>query len=56
MRLRQAEDAFVNDLFSAAPNPGAPLIDAHFLRSYMDANRAKMISHQKTYLTSGQEL
>jgi N-formylglutamate amidohydrolase len=41
MRLRRAEDAFVNDLFSEAPNHGASLIDALFPRSYMDTNRAE---------------
>jgi N-formylglutamate deformylase len=41
MRLRRAEDAFVNDLFSEAPNFGAPLIDALFPRSYIDTNRAE---------------
>jgi N-formylglutamate deformylase len=41
MRLRRAEDAFVNDLFSEAPNLGAPLIEALFPRSYMDTNRAE---------------
>ena len=41
MQLRRAEDAFVNDLFSEAPNLGAPLIDALFPRSYMDTNRAE---------------
>jgi N-formylglutamate deformylase len=41
MRLRQAEDAFVNDLFSEAPNLGAPLIDAVFPRTYIDTNRAE---------------
>jgi N-formylglutamate deformylase len=41
MQLRRAEDAFVNDLFSEAPNLGAPLIDALFPRSYIDTNRAE---------------
>jgi len=39
MRLRRAEDAFVEDLFGEAPNLGAPLIDAKFPRSYLDTNR-----------------
>jgi N-formylglutamate amidohydrolase len=41
MRLRRAEDAFVNDLFSEAPNLGTSLIDALFPRSYIDTNRAE---------------
>ncbi len=39
MRLRRAEDAFVNELFDAAPGFGAALIDAKFPRSYLDPNR-----------------
>ncbi len=39
MRLRRAEDAFVEDLFGDAPNLGSPLIDAKFPRSYLDPNR-----------------
>src|SRR5262245_66302745 len=37
--LRRAEDAFVDELFSAAPALGMPLIAARFPRSYVDANR-----------------
>ncbi len=37
--LRRAEDAFVNELFDAAPTLGMPLLAARFPRSYVDANR-----------------
>src|SRR5260370_36189724 len=37
--LRRAEDAFVDELFGAAPQLGMPLIAARFPRSYVDANR-----------------
>lgn len=37
--LRQSEDAFVDELFSAAPKLGAPLLCAHFPRVYVDPNR-----------------
>ncbi len=35
--LRQTEDSFVDELFAQAP---APLLRAHFARSYIDPNRA----------------
>jgi N-formylglutamate deformylase len=38
--LRRAEDAFVDELFGAAPDYGATLIAAIFPRSYLDVNRA----------------
>ena len=37
--LRCAEDAFVDELFGAAPRHGAPLIAAQFPRIYIDPNR-----------------
>ncbi len=37
--LRRAEDAFVDELFAAAPSLGIPLVTARFPRSYVDANR-----------------
>jgi N-formylglutamate amidohydrolase len=37
--LRRAEDAFVDELFGAAPLLGMPLLAARFPRSYVDANR-----------------
>ena len=38
--LRRAEDAYVDELYEAAPAHGATLIGALFPRSYIDANRA----------------
>src|SRR4051812_12209641 len=38
--LRRAEDAYVDQLYEAAPDHGATLIAALFPRSYIDANRA----------------
>src|SRR4051812_4469606 len=38
--LRRAEDAYVDQLYDAAPAHGATLIAALFPRSYIDANRA----------------
>jgi N-formylglutamate deformylase len=37
--LRTGEDAFVDELFGAAPSKGAVLIHALFPRSFIDANR-----------------
>lgn len=39
--LRRMEDAFVDRLFSAAPEKGASLLAAEFPRSYIDPNRAQ---------------
>jgi N-formylglutamate amidohydrolase len=38
--IRSSEDAFVDQLFSAAPAYGAPLITANLPRAYLDLNRA----------------
>lgn len=38
--LRRAEDAYVDELYAAAPRYGATLIGALFPRSYIDVNRA----------------
>ena len=38
--LRMAEDAYVDELYAAAPEIGATLIGAVFPRSYLDPNRA----------------
>src|SRR6266849_7716798 len=38
--LRRAEDAYVDELYEAAPVLGATLIGAVFPRSYLDVNRA----------------
>ena len=37
--LRRSEDSFVDELFAAAPDYGAPLLAATFPRAYCDANR-----------------
>jgi N-formylglutamate amidohydrolase len=39
--LRSAEDAFVDELFAAAPEHGAVLLRALFPRSYINVNRAE---------------
>ena len=38
--LRSSEDAFVDELFCAAPHFGAPLIAARLPRAYVDLNRS----------------
>ena len=37
--LRRSEDSFVDELFAAAPDFGAPLLRALFPRAFVDANR-----------------
>jgi N-formylglutamate deformylase len=39
--LRRSEDAFVDELFAAAPGQGALLLMAHFPRAYLDVNRGE---------------
>lgn len=39
LSLRRSEDCFVDALFAAAPDSGAPLLKALFPRAYVDANR-----------------
>ena len=39
LTLRRSEDAFVDEIFGAAPLLGAPLIAARFPRAYLDVNR-----------------
>lgn len=39
LNLRRSEDSFVDELFAAAPQQGAPLLAATFPRAYCDANR-----------------
>lgn len=39
--LRSSEDAFVDELFAAAPDAGAPLIAARLPRAWVDLNRAQ---------------
>lgn len=37
--IRKAEDTHIDDIYSAAPDHGAPLMSALFPRAYLDANR-----------------
>ncbi|ABI61803.1 N-formylglutamate deformylase [Granulibacter bethesdensis] len=37
--LRKSEDCFVDELFGAAPELGAPILRAHFPRAWCDPNR-----------------
>ena len=39
LALRRSEDSFVDGLFAAAPDLGAPLLAASFPRAYLDVNR-----------------
>ncbi len=39
LALRRSEDAFVDEVFAAAPRLGAPLLRARFPRAYVDPNR-----------------
>ncbi|MEJ0019490.1 MAG: N-formylglutamate amidohydrolase [Acetobacteraceae bacterium] len=39
LSLRRSEDSFVDELFAAAPEHGAPLLAATFPRAWCDANR-----------------
>ena len=39
LNLRRSEDAFVDELFLAAVDHGAPLMRAHFPRAFLDVNR-----------------
>jgi N-formylglutamate amidohydrolase len=39
LTLRRSEDSFVDVLFGAAPELGAPLLAARFPRAYLDVNR-----------------
>jgi len=39
LAIRRSEDSFVEELFGAAPDLGAPLLAANFPRAWCDANR-----------------
>mgnify|MGYP002338703568 CR=1 FL=1 len=39
LSLRRSEDGFVDELIAAAPELGAPLLQANFPRAYVDVNR-----------------
>lgn len=41
LQIRSSEDAFVDELFAAAPDCGAPLIAARVPRAWLDLNRAE---------------
>jgi N-formylglutamate amidohydrolase len=39
LTLRRSEDAFVDEIFAAAPRLGVPMLAARFPRAYLDVNR-----------------
>lgn len=39
LTLRRSEDSYVDEIFAAAPELGAPLLRARFPRAYLDPNR-----------------
>ncbi len=39
LALRRSEDSFVDEIFAAAPDLGAPMLAARFPRAYLDVNR-----------------
>jgi N-formylglutamate amidohydrolase len=39
LALRRSEDAFVDELYAAVPGVGAPLLQSHFPRVFLDCNR-----------------
>ncbi len=39
LTLRKSEDSFVDEIFAAAPDHGAPLLRAFFPRAFLDPNR-----------------
>src|SRR3982751_6704244 len=39
LTLRRSEDSFVDEIFAAAPDLGAPLLAARLPRPYLDVNR-----------------
>ena len=49
LALRRSEDSFVDELFSAAPSFGAPIIKALFPRAFIDANREPFELDQKMF-------
>ncbi|WP_117195843.1 N-formylglutamate amidohydrolase [Rhizobium terrae] len=51
-RVRVAADTHVDDLFESAPAIGAPLLKAHFPRSFLDVNRS--LRDMDTQLVSGE--
>ena len=49
LALRRSEDAFVDELFAAAPAYGAPLLRALFPRAYIDVNREPFELDEKMF-------
>jgi len=49
MALRSSEDAYVDELFAAAPLCGAPLLAARFPRAWIDLNRAASCMAKSRY-------
>jgi N-formylglutamate amidohydrolase len=39
LNLRRSEDSYVDEIFSAGPDLGAPMLKARFARAYLDPNR-----------------
>jgi N-formylglutamate amidohydrolase len=39
LNLRRSEDSYVDEIFSAGPSLGAPMLKARFARAYLDPNR-----------------
>ncbi|MEE2995852.1 MAG: N-formylglutamate amidohydrolase [Pseudomonadota bacterium] len=52
LSLRRSEDGFVDDLFNAAPEYGAPLLRATFPRAFVDANREPFELDQRMFSDS----
>lgn len=50
LALRRSEDAFVDELFAAAPAYGAPLLRALFPRAYIDVNREPFELDEKMFV------
>ena len=50
LNLRRSEDCFVDELFSAAPAFGSPLLAANFPRAFCDANREAWELDQTMFL------
>ncbi|MEE2998794.1 MAG: N-formylglutamate amidohydrolase [Pseudomonadota bacterium] len=50
LALRRSEDSFIDDLYSDAPNYGAPFLKALFPRAYLDPNREAYELDQEMFL------
>jgi len=49
LSLRKSEDSFVDEIFSAMPTIGCPLLKANFPRAFLDVNRAPWELDQKMF-------